>query len=161
VPSGASLPNRLPPSAFLYQPERNRCVCPEGKVLHPQGRRQKRPGADLPTATKLKQTIAKPARANRRVCPEKCEARPFGGAPRRKPGGERVSQEDGQRRSASAVPPSWKSRGILPRVDQKQAGAATVSRPRVGEGTNGMLWACLTYNLQHWIRLRKLEAAAS
>ena len=24
-----------------------------------------------------------------------------------------------------------------------------------------MLWACLTYNLQHWIRLRKLEAAAS
>jgi len=24
-----------------------------------------------------------------------------------------------------------------------------------------MLWACLTYNLQHWIRLRKLEAAAT
>jgi hypothetical protein len=24
-----------------------------------------------------------------------------------------------------------------------------------------MLWACLTYNLQHWIRVRKLEAAAS
>ena len=24
-----------------------------------------------------------------------------------------------------------------------------------------MLWACLTYNLQHWIRLGKLEAAAS
>jgi hypothetical protein len=24
VPSGASLPKRLPPSAFLYQPERNR-----------------------------------------------------------------------------------------------------------------------------------------
>ncbi|OLB86387.1 MAG: hypothetical protein AUI12_09245 [Acidobacteria bacterium 13_2_20CM_2_57_6] len=24
-----------------------------------------------------------------------------------------------------------------------------------------MLWAGLTYNLQHWIRLRKLEAAAS
>jgi hypothetical protein len=44
VPSGVSLPNRLPPSAFLYQPERNRYVCPEGKILHPQGRRQKRPG---------------------------------------------------------------------------------------------------------------------
>jgi hypothetical protein len=24
-----------------------------------------------------------------------------------------------------------------------------------------MLWACLTYNLQHWIRLRKLATAAS
>jgi len=24
-----------------------------------------------------------------------------------------------------------------------------------------MLWAGLTYNLQHWIRLRKLEAPAS
>ena len=23
-----------------------------------------------------------------------------------------------------------------------------------------MLWACLTYNLQHWIRLRKLKATA-
>jgi len=23
-----------------------------------------------------------------------------------------------------------------------------------------MLWACLTYNLQHWIRLRPLEAAS-
>jgi hypothetical protein len=24
-----------------------------------------------------------------------------------------------------------------------------------------LLWACLTYNLQHWIRLRKLKATAS
>ena len=38
VPSGTSLPGRLPPSAFLYQPESNRYVCPEGKLLRPQGR---------------------------------------------------------------------------------------------------------------------------
>src|SRR6202790_941465 len=44
VPSGTSLPGRLPPSAFLYQPEENRYVCPEGKVLHPQGRCKQRPG---------------------------------------------------------------------------------------------------------------------
>ena len=34
TPRGANLPNRFPPSAFLYQPEKNHCVCPEGKVLH-------------------------------------------------------------------------------------------------------------------------------
>ena len=48
VPRGANLPNRFPPSAFLYQPERNRCVCPEGKVLHPQGRTQGGSRDDLP-----------------------------------------------------------------------------------------------------------------
>src|SRR6202171_1228688 len=36
--SGVTAPNRLPPSAFVYQPETNRYVCPEGKLLRPQGR---------------------------------------------------------------------------------------------------------------------------
>ena len=44
VPSGVTIPKRLPPSAFLYQPETNRYVCPEGKLLHLQGRRKKGPG---------------------------------------------------------------------------------------------------------------------
>ncbi|HWO37291.1 MAG TPA: transposase, partial [Candidatus Acidoferrum sp.] len=44
VPRGANLPNRLPPSAFLYQPEKNHCVCPEGKILHSAGRRKSGPG---------------------------------------------------------------------------------------------------------------------
>jgi hypothetical protein len=44
VPRGANLPNRLPPSAFLYQPEKNHCVCPEGKVLPPAGQRKRRAG---------------------------------------------------------------------------------------------------------------------
>src|SRR6266403_689180 len=45
VPRGANLPNQLSPSAFLYQPERNHCVCPEGKVLHKQ--RQRKVGAGM------------------------------------------------------------------------------------------------------------------
>jgi DDE family transposase len=40
VPRGANLKDRFPPSAFLYQPEKNHCVCPEGKILRPQTRRQ-------------------------------------------------------------------------------------------------------------------------
>lgn len=39
-PAESAITERIP----LYQPERNRYVCPEGKVLHPQGRRKKRPG---------------------------------------------------------------------------------------------------------------------
>src|ERR1700686_4486538 len=38
MPSGATAPQRLPPSAFIYQAETNRYVCPEGKLLRPQGR---------------------------------------------------------------------------------------------------------------------------
>ena len=48
VPRGANLPNQLPPSAFLYQPEKNRCVCPEGKILHSAGRRKSGPGIASP-----------------------------------------------------------------------------------------------------------------
>ncbi|MGC2718858.1 MAG: IS1182 family transposase [Candidatus Acidiferrales bacterium] len=44
VPRGVNLPNRLPPSAFLHQPEKNHCVCPEGKILHTAGRRKSGPG---------------------------------------------------------------------------------------------------------------------
>src|SRR5713226_118338 len=78
-----------------------------------------------------------------KLCPQaavlsgKSEASPFGGSRRRERGGAGLSPEDGQRRSTSAVPPPWKSRGILPRVDQKQVGPAAVSRARVGEGANG------------------------
>src|SRR5437879_12448816 len=44
VPSGPILPGRWTPSAFRYQAEENRYVCPEGKVLHQQGRCKVRPG---------------------------------------------------------------------------------------------------------------------
>jgi hypothetical protein len=36
--SGATIPDRIPPSAFIYQPETNRYVCLEGKLLRPPGR---------------------------------------------------------------------------------------------------------------------------
>src|SRR6202140_4959152 len=66
VPRGANLPNQLPPSAFLYQPERNRCVCPEGKVLHKQ--RQRKVGAGMIYHVyEARFEIAKPALANRSV----------------------------------------------------------------------------------------------
>src|SRR5207245_3904152 len=56
---------------------------------------------------------------------------------RRKCGRACLSSEDGQPRSANAVPPPWESRGILSRMDQKQVGPAAVSRARAREGANG------------------------
>jgi hypothetical protein len=44
VPRGANLPNRLSPSAFLYQPEKDRCICPEGKILTRQRQHKRGPG---------------------------------------------------------------------------------------------------------------------
>ncbi len=40
MPRAANLPNQLLPSVFLYQPESDRCVCPEGKILHRQKQRK-------------------------------------------------------------------------------------------------------------------------
>ena len=66
VPRGANLPNRFPPSAFLYQPERDLCVCPEGKVLHRQ--RQRKVGHGMVYHIyEARLGIAKPALANRSV----------------------------------------------------------------------------------------------
>ncbi|HVR27309.1 MAG TPA: hypothetical protein VMU26_28765 [Candidatus Polarisedimenticolia bacterium] len=47
-------------------------------------------------------------------------------------------------------------------MDQKQAGITSVPPARPGQSTNGSaLWDGLTYNLQPWIQLRKLQAAAA
>ena len=94
VPRGANLPNRLPPSAFLYQPEKNRCVCPEGKVLHSAGRRKSGTRDDLPPLRSPAGGLPKLS-SQTGVLSRQQKARPFGGATGRKPGGDGVSQEDG------------------------------------------------------------------
>jgi hypothetical protein len=63
-------------------------------------------------------------------------ARPFSGAARRKPVGDGVPQENGQRRSPAEIPSRGKNRGILSRVDQEQAGATTIPCARPGKGTD-------------------------
>jgi hypothetical protein len=46
-------------------------------------------------------------------------------------------------------------------MDQKQVGPAAVHVRGLVKVQMEMLWACLTYNLQHWIRLRKLSNATA
>jgi Transposase DDE domain len=134
VPSGASLPGRLPPSAFLYQPEENRYVCPEGKVLHSQGRCKQRPGLVYyryeAKAEDCQSCIRKPEccpdneKRGRSVArPEESRWRFAGRWPAKK-----------HKRSTVAVDESWNfaTRGLRASWE-----VAAVSRARLGKGADG------------------------
>src|SRR3984957_1477242 len=160
VPIGASQPNRLPPSAFLYQPERNRYVCPEGKVLHPQGRRQKRPGLmyyryeakaeDCQTCPRKPECCPENEKRGRSVA--RPEESPVVSAFRRKMASEEAQSQYRRRGRVVEFCHAW----IKSKLGLRQFHVRGLGKVQME-----MLWACLTYNLQHWIRLRKLEAAAS
>jgi transposase len=160
VPSGASLPKRLPPSAFLYQPERNRYVCPEGKVLHPQGRSEKRPGLIYyryeAKAEDCQGCLRKP-----QCCPDnekrgrsvaRPQESPVVSAFRRKMVSEEAQSQYRRRGRVVEFCHAW----IKSKLGLRQFHVRGLVKVQME-----MLWACLTYNLQHWARLKKLEAAAA
>jgi len=160
VPSGASLPGRLPPSAFLYQPEENRYICPEGKMLHPQGRCKPRPGllyyryeanaehcltcprkpACCPDNKKRGRSVARP------------EESPVVIAFRRKMASEEAQMQYRRRGRVVEFCHAW----IKSKLGLRQFHVRGLRKVQME-----MLWACLTYNLQHWIRLKKLATAAA
>src|SRR5205814_5454441 len=116
---------RFPPTAVAYDCKRDCFVCPEGKLLGYEG-----------SHTKKKGFTYYRYEAEWRDC-QSCARKPQCCPENRKRGRACLSLEDGQRRSASTVPPPGVSRGILSRVDQKQTRPTTVPRARVGKGTNG------------------------
>src|SRR6266403_2203849 len=160
VPSGASLAGRLPPSAFLYQPEENRYICPEGKVLHPQGRCKPGPGllyyryeanaedcltcprkpACCPDNKKRGRSVARP------------EESPVVIAFRRKMASEEAQMQYRRRGRVVEFCHAW----IKSKLGLRQFHVRGLRKVQME-----MLWACLTYNLQHWIRLKKLATAAA
>jgi transposase len=160
VPSGATIPNRLPPSAFLYQLETNRYACPEGKVLSPQGRRKKRPG--------LIYHLYEAKAEDCQICPRKPECCPGN----QKRGRSVVRPEESpaviafrKKMTTEKAQEQYRSRGRVVEfchawIKSKLGLRQFHVRGMAKVGTE-LLWACLTYNLQHWIRLRKLAAAAA
>src|SRR5712691_9704440 len=64
-------------------------------------------------------------------------SRPRLAAHRRNRGHDRLSPEDGHARGAEAVSPTQPRDRVLPRLDQKQTGAAPVSPARPGQSANG------------------------
>ena len=160
VPRGANLPNRLPPSAFPYLPEKNHCVCPQGKVLHPAGQRKRRAGVIY--------HLYEARREDCQACPRKPECCP-----------------DNQKRGRSVAHPEESPVVIAFRkkMASEEARKQYRRRGRIVEFCHAwiksklglrqfhvrglkkvqmeMLWACLTYNLQHWIRWSKLRTTTA
>ena len=160
VPSGASLPNRLPPNAFLYQPERNRYVCPEGKVLHPQGRCKKRPGLtyyryearaeDCQTCTRKPECCPDNEKRGRSVA--RPEESPVVITFRKKMASEEAQEQYRRRGRVVEFCHAW----IKSKLGLRQFHVRGLTKVGIE-----LLWACLTYNLRQWIRLRKLDTAAA
>ena len=156
TPRGANLPNRFPPSAFLYQPEKNHCVCPEGKVLHSAGRRQVGPGMIYHLYEARLEDCRSCARR-----PECC--------PGNKKHGRSVAQfeespaviEFRKKMASEEARKQYRRRGrivefchawIKSKLGLRQFHVRGLKKVQME-----MLWACFTYNLQHWIRLNKLN----
>lgn len=156
MPSGATAPNRLPPSAFIYQPETNLYVCPEGKLLRPQGRhsKTKRWGQ---TAYLYEAKISDCQPCVRK--PECCPGNQSHGR------GVLRTQESAavlafrEKMTSAQARRHYRRRGrvvefchawIKSKLGLRQFHVRGLAKVQAE-----LLWACLTYNLQQWIRLRK------
>jgi transposase len=156
TPRGANLPNRFPPSAFLYQPEKNHCICPQGKVLHPAGRRKVGPGViyhlyearleDCQSCARRPQCCPDNKRHGRSVA--QFEESPVVIAFRKKMASEEARKQYRRRGRIVEFCHAW----IKSKLGLRQFHVRGLKKVQME-----MLWACLTYNLQHWIRLRKLR----
>ena len=143
--------------AFLYQPERNHSVCPEGKVLHPQGRRERGPGMIYhlyeARATDCQACARKPE-----CCPDnekhgrsvaRLEESPVVIAFRTKMASEEARKQYRRRGRIVEFCHAW----IKSKLGLRQFHVRGLKKVQME-----MLRVCLTYNLQHWIRLSKLRA---
>jgi len=156
TPRGANLKNRFPPSAFLYQPERDRCICPEGKVLLPQARRQAGAGMiyhlyearyeDCRTCPRKPECCPDNKKHGRSVA--QLEESPVVMAFRKKMASEEVQQRYRRRGRIVEFCHAW----IKSKLGLRQFHVRGLKKVQTE-----MLWACLTYNLQFWIRLSKLH----
>jgi transposase len=157
--SGRTAPHRLPPSAFVYQPEKDRYLCPGDKFLSYEGRLKNERGL-----------ISYRYQARREDC-ELCAHKPECCPENRKRGRGLLRIEE----SAAVLM-------FRQKMESEKAQASYRRRGRVAEFCNAwiksklglrqfhvrgllkvqteMLWACLTYNLQHWIRVRRTNPVA-
>lgn len=160
VPRGANLPNRFPPSAFPYLPEKDHCVCPQGKVLHPAGQRKRRAGVIYHLyEARLEDCQACPRKPE--CCPDNQkrgrsvahpEESPVVIAFRKKMASEEARKQYRRRGRIVEFCHAW----IKSKLGLRQFHVRGLKKVQME-----MLWACLTYNLQHWIRLSKLRTTTA
>ncbi len=155
--SRADTMNRLPPSAFVYDREQDCFICPEGKLLGYEGRH-----------TKVKGFTYYRYEAEWRDC-QSCVRKPQCCPENQKQGRSVVRGEESavmlafrQKMASEEAQAQYRRRGrvvefchawIKSKLGLRQFHVRGLAKVQME-----MLWACLTYNLQQWIRLSKLRA---
>jgi transposase len=132
VPRGTNMPNRLPPSAFPYLPEKNHCVCPQGKVLHPAGQRKRRAGVIYHLyEARLEDCQACPRKPE--CCPDNQKRGRSVAHPEESPAviafGKKMASEEARKQ--------YRRRGVLSRLDQEQTGFAAIPCTGLEESADG------------------------
>jgi transposase len=154
--TGRSAPQRLPPSAFIFQPETNRYVCPEGKLLRPQGRfnHKKNQGRTV-LRYEAKSSDCEPCARKSQCGPENHRRgrgllrrveNPVLRAFREKMACPEAQEQNRQRGRVVEFGHAW---------IQSKLGLRPFHVPGLRQVGTELLWAWLTYNLQPWIRLRR------
>jgi len=138
------------PSAFRYQAELNRYLCPQGKVLPFEGRERNRGVIRYRYRAAAAECRACPLQSH--CCPNSRKGRslvrtedaPVMAAFKAKMATAAAQQIYKQRAGVAEFPNAW----IKDKLGLRQFRL----RGRVKVGIEA-LWACLTYNIQQWIRL--------
>jgi transposase len=138
------------PSAFVYDPASNCCRCPAGKTLPYEGREKKglttryryraRP-ADC-QACPFKSQCCPKSRKGRSIV--RCEDAPAVAAFKAKMQTPEARQIYKQRAGIAEFPNAW---------IKEKIGLRQFRLRGLGKVAREALWACLTYNIQQWIRL--------
>ena len=156
--AGRTAPHRLPPSAFLYERETNRYRCPGEKFLACREARHQKPGL-----------VAHRYEARIEDC-RQCERQPECCPGNRKRGRGLLRLEESaavvafrKKMATETAQEQYRRRGRVVEfchawIKSKLGLRRFHVRGMAKAGTE-LLWACLTYNLQQWIRLRKLRVA--
>jgi transposase len=156
VPSGTSTPNRLPPSAFVYDRERDVYVCPAGQLLRYDCRHTKAAGLvmyrysaemhDCQSCARKPQCCPENQKRGRSVMRLEESAAVL--AFRQKMATDGAQAQYRRRSRVAEFCHAW----IKSKLGLRQFHVRGLVKVQME-----MLWACLTHNLQHWIRLRLLQ----
>jgi transposase len=156
--SRADTMDRLPPSAFVYDREQDCFVCPENKRLDYEGRHTKARGfayyryeaewRDCQSCVRKPQCCPENQKQGRSVT--RVEESAVVLAFRQKMATDEARAQYRRRSQVAEFCHAW----IKSKFGLRQFHVRGLAKVQME-----MLWACFTYNLHHWIRLRKLQAA--
>ena len=148
---------RYVPDVFVYDAEQDHYVCPAGKILSYEGK-QKKDGMEQ-SKYKAKNQDCQSCSLKRYCCPEN-----------KKHGRSVTRSQEGPamvafraRMNTEAAQAEYRKRGaiaefrnlwIKTKLGLRQFHVRGLEKVRCE-----VLWACLTHNLQHWIRLRRQKTA--